>query len=391
MKKQRKVLAICLALLMVMSFVPAFAATLPSADGITLSRTSSYITVGMTVQLTADAEVSWSTSNGEVATVSESGLVTAVNVGNADITATTADGKTAVCKVYVSELEIRNHQTTPTPDLNGGSFLTDLFGEENFKVMLTFDDNATDVTGNVNTTVKDTLTYENGFNGKAANFTNGYVELTDAELGNGSITISTWIKPGTLKTAPPDYIISTTPHNPSSNINDGFYVALKSNSVDFFFIRKPAEDTTNGARQTCSVTDKLPTDFYDGWVNLTYVLNKSNNRIYVYVDYELVYDTGIYAVAQWDGEWDPLIGRGVYGGSTIAYAGLMDDFFIYYGAMSAAALQKIQAYYRLVSPVPTEGMSLNTSELSLAINESAILTATTTLGDATIPDFLCRH
>ena len=150
MKNFRKLLATTMALLMIMSFVPGFAATVPSADGITLSRTSSYITVGMTVQLTADASVTWSTSNNAVATVSESGLVTAVSVGKADITATTEDGKTAVCKVDVYDIEIRNHVSTPTPDLNGGQFLTDLFDAEKFKVMLTFDDTAEDVTGNVN-------------------------------------------------------------------------------------------------------------------------------------------------------------------------------------------------------------------------------------------------
>ena len=387
MKMLKKFMAIMLALLMMLSVVPAFAETIPSADGITLSRTSSYITVGMTVQLTAAVSVNWTSSNNAVATVSETGLVTAVAVGNADITATTADGKTAVCKVYVSEIEIRNHTTTPTPALDGGEFLTDLFDKEKFKVMLTFDDNATDVTGNVTTTVKDTLKYEDGFNGKAANFTNGYVELTDAVLGKDSITISTWVKTASIVSDPPDYIISTTPHNPGQNVNDGFYAGLRSSYVDWFYIRKPAEDIANGYRHTASVTvgTDTPTDIYDGWVNLTWVVNKKNNRLLFYVDYNLVKNIGISAAMKYDGEWAPMLGRGVYtGGTTIKYDGLMDDFFIYDGAMTTEDLQKIKAYYKLVQVVPTESMTLNTNNLSLDINEVSTLKATVSPSNATM-------
>ena len=90
-----------------------------AVTGVTLNKTEATLTAkGQTVQLTAtvapanatNKNVTYATSNAAVATVSESGLVTAVAKGTADITVTTADGnKTAVCKVTV---DIADQPTT---------------------------------------------------------------------------------------------------------------------------------------------------------------------------------------------------------------------------------------------------------------------------------------
>lgn len=87
-------------------------ATVP-ATGIRLNSTSATLTSqNETLQLTAtvtpdnatDKSVTWTSSNTAVATVSSTGLVTAVANGTATITATTADGsnKSATCAVTVS-------------------------------------------------------------------------------------------------------------------------------------------------------------------------------------------------------------------------------------------------------------------------------------------------
>ena len=82
-----------------------------AVTGVTLDKTAAELTVGgEALQLTAtvapadatDKTVAWTSSNEAVATVSESGLVTAVAAGEADITVTTTDGGfTAICKVTV--------------------------------------------------------------------------------------------------------------------------------------------------------------------------------------------------------------------------------------------------------------------------------------------------
>ncbi|AKQ06794.1 minor capsid protein 10B [Yersinia phage phiYe-F10] len=49
--------------------------------------------------------MTFTSSNAKIATVDASGTVTAVGAGSADITATTVNGLTAVCKVTVKAVE----------------------------------------------------------------------------------------------------------------------------------------------------------------------------------------------------------------------------------------------------------------------------------------------
>ena len=88
----------------------------PSADpvavtGVSLNKTSTSLTVGATETLTAtvapanatNQAVTWSSNNTAVASVDQTGKVTAVAAGTATITVTTLDGnKTAMCTVTVS-------------------------------------------------------------------------------------------------------------------------------------------------------------------------------------------------------------------------------------------------------------------------------------------------
>ena len=82
---------------------------------ISLDKSSATLTEGETTTLVATVlpenttdskNVSWSSSNSEVATVDANGTVTAKSAGTAVITATSANGKTAGCTVTVSRKEI---------------------------------------------------------------------------------------------------------------------------------------------------------------------------------------------------------------------------------------------------------------------------------------------
>lgn len=83
--------------------------------GVTLNTTSQSLVLGDTYQLTAtispndasNKNVTWSTSNPSVASVSSNGLVTAKALGNARITVTTEDGdKTATCVITVNPVAV---------------------------------------------------------------------------------------------------------------------------------------------------------------------------------------------------------------------------------------------------------------------------------------------
>ncbi len=95
-----------------------------SVTGVTLSPTSLSLNIGGTSQLTATVSrsnatnklVSWSSSNNSVVTVSNSGLITAISVGNAIITVTTVDGnKTATTNISVTTSVISVTGVTLSP------------------------------------------------------------------------------------------------------------------------------------------------------------------------------------------------------------------------------------------------------------------------------------
>jgi hypothetical protein len=107
------------------SYVMTKQVTVP-VTGVSLDKTSATITAGGTDQLTAtvtpaeatNKSVTWASDNTAAATVSDSGLVTAVAAGTATITVTTVDGGyTATCAVTVTAAG----SDTSAPTWPGGS------------------------------------------------------------------------------------------------------------------------------------------------------------------------------------------------------------------------------------------------------------------------------
>ena len=91
---------------------------------VALNKKEVTLTVGETIQLTAtitptnasDKSVTWKSSNGSVASVSEKGLVKALKAGNSNVTVKTANGKTATCQVKVVAKEEPEPTPEPTPE-----------------------------------------------------------------------------------------------------------------------------------------------------------------------------------------------------------------------------------------------------------------------------------
>ena len=107
--------------------VPAFKTKPIAVTGVTLDKSTLSLEAGATGNLVAtiapstasDKTVTFASSDAEVATVDNTGKVTAVKAGNADITVTTKDGnKTAKCTLTVTEpvSEPENVQVETTED-----------------------------------------------------------------------------------------------------------------------------------------------------------------------------------------------------------------------------------------------------------------------------------
>lgn len=94
--------------------------TVVNATGINLNKTTLNMQLNQTEKLTAavkpdnatNKNVSWTSDNTSVATVGTDGTVTAMSVGTAKITATTHNGKTAVCTVQVFNYTLSRTELT---------------------------------------------------------------------------------------------------------------------------------------------------------------------------------------------------------------------------------------------------------------------------------------
>lgn len=121
--------------------------TMVQADSVSLNKTEITLKPGKTEKLIATVSpsgassyVSWSSSDSNIATVSEDGTVKAVAVGKATITAKTANGKTASCAVTV-EVPVTSFSVTPSKSktITVGSTFT-------IKTKKVYPSNATDKT-----------------------------------------------------------------------------------------------------------------------------------------------------------------------------------------------------------------------------------------------------
>lgn len=91
-------------------------------DKIVLNKTELKLYVNESEQLVAtfipenatDRNLVWTSSDEKVVTVDENGVVTAKGIGTAEITVTSEDGKTAVCKVTVEEK--KDEKPSPKPE-----------------------------------------------------------------------------------------------------------------------------------------------------------------------------------------------------------------------------------------------------------------------------------
>ena len=114
-------------------------AAAPTLSSLSLNATTAAGTVGQTMDLTAtahwsdgtttspyDASCTWTSSNGSVASVNGSGVVSAVGAGTATITAS-ASGKSATCVVTITAPSFDSRlvgtwQWIGTPDANGANY-----------------------------------------------------------------------------------------------------------------------------------------------------------------------------------------------------------------------------------------------------------------------------
>lgn len=230
-----------------------------AAMGVTVSPTSQNLAVGSSAQLTATVSpanatnktVIWTSSNSKVATVDNSGKVTAVAVGTATITATTADGnKTATCTVTVANSTVAVTGITINPTTQN---LT--VGNSAQLTATIFPANATNK--NVTWTSSDSNVATIDSNGKVTAVAAGTTTITATTAdGNKTATCAIIVQNSSSHSNSSSFPISSTPATTPSTITTT--VSGNGSTVETVSTKPDSAPVVSGNRSSVSAT--VPSD-----------------------------------------------------------------------------------------------------------------------------------
>jgi len=224
-----------------------------SATGVTLNKASTSLDVGVEESLEAtvapdnatNKNVTWTSSDTDIATVDSYGKVKAISVGSATITVTTVDGNhTATCTVTVTEPA---PVTTPVTSVSLNKATTSIVaGSEETLAATVLPDNAT----NKN------VTWSSSNNGIATIDSNGKVEAISA--GEATITVTT-VNGGFTATCTVTVTPATTPVT-SVSLNKGTTSLVVGADETLTAIVLPTEATNKNVTWTSSDTGAATVD-----------------------------------------------------------------------------------------------------------------------------------
>ncbi|MDR2962915.1 MAG: Ig-like domain-containing protein [Bacteroidales bacterium] len=160
------------------------------AQSVSFSVSTLELAVGQAVNLeatvlpanTANKSVTYSITNPLVASIDQNGLVTALAAGTAQVTATTANGKTATCNLSVTEVEISVTSVTILGE--SGSAITVLSLDKDDEYQFTALVTPTNATNKTITWTSSNTAVASIVNGKLVTLSDGTTQIT-AQSANG--------------------------------------------------------------------------------------------------------------------------------------------------------------------------------------------------------------
>ncbi|MBE6540854.1 MAG: hypothetical protein E7672_00180 [Ruminococcaceae bacterium] len=238
--------------------------------------------------------------------------------------------------VYIPQTsESRLHESVPTPAIDSGRYLTDFISSDRIRAYLTLDETEADALGKLTTTVDNRIDYIEGYYGEAASFMNGYISLNDYAPGTSSFTIAFWFKTTGVETK--NCILSNKNYKNSSS--QGYSISLDQNGLQFNF----------GSGSAGMESEyPLPSDFYDGWIHVTLVVNREANIIRYSYDFGNFTNVRIpqeLRNSSFDGYSDLNIGRDGTGSYASRLSAVLDDIIIFDGVLTSDDLKSLSEYY----------------------------------------------
>ncbi len=239
------------------------------------------------------------------------------------------------------EVSIRDHVNVPTPEENDGGYIGNYLVGNDLLLYMPFDGDVSAVTGQTTSTSGSVL-FEEGFFGEAMRVKDGaYASVDGISLGAGSYTFSFWLKQETAQHDP--CIIATKNW---SGAQKGFLVASKIYQTTPQF----TVNFGNGSSRA-DISVNAPADFNTGWLNMIVVVNKAENKAYLYVDFKLAgsVDISIFASENITDTAKLVIGQQLNGNYEDKLDAAIDELMVFDGAFDTTDVRALSKYYGLES------------------------------------------
>ncbi|MBQ7599463.1 MAG: tyrosine-protein phosphatase [Clostridia bacterium] len=223
-----------------------------------------------------------------------------------------------------------------TPEAGSDSYITRFFSEDEIAVYMPCDDvTAPSAFGSFSVTANGDLDASGGYLGGGAEVDDGYYTVEGFDPGMSSFSVSFWVSVDKLDGDPA--LVSNKDWD--SGNNEGFVLSLREKDITFNF--------GDGDNRMDERWD-LPYDTLDGWMHVTFIVNREANLVglaydFGPVDFRPLSDelagTAISSPEKFNIGQD---GTGEYGDSPEA---VMDEIIIFSRALTDSDLGTLAAYY----------------------------------------------
>ena len=229
--------------------------------------------------------------------------------------------------------ENRKHETEETPDPFGGNYLTDVLGKNNCKLILPFDGDISDVTYNYDTEISGKLYFSPGYHGQCATFDDGFITVRGFKFDKDSFSVATWVNSMVIDTGA---ILCGTKGN--QRCDSGMEIGFGDGYVSFIL--------ADGNNFRFEPQISTPNDNINGWMHLILTVDRQNNKVTVYCDFEKIGEADIPSEVENKSANGMKfnIGQSAMNSDNPLTASL-DDFIIYDGVITEEQITKLKTYY----------------------------------------------
>lgn len=234
-----------------------------------------------------------------------------------------------------STADFRNHVSTPTPAKDSENYITKFITDKTLKAYVNFDGNVSDATGNYTVSAKNTVTYEEGFFGQAANVTDGYVSIENYVAGSESFTAGIWVKTDGVESDP----VLFGNGNWDSSKKQGFLVSINDSNTVIL-------NVANGSARY-KETYKMPDNYKGGWTYILVGVDVENQKLLVSIDFSA------YTITDFETEITSLkaaldvlnIGQHGPGDYKRNMTATVDEFVLFDGILTPENVNALSSYY----------------------------------------------